>query len=107
MNWKFIGNGRIKDPEGLVWFIDGFFVDNDDLHPLNLGDREYPTLKTRQFLRIFRFTYPIDYYSTGIRRRKEDIEVDFKAFNQIEYFGKDHPLAGQIKSIIFKEDYDE
>lgn len=103
--WKFIGNGRIKDPEGAVWFIDGFEHMEDgrsvDLSPINLEDKTMPSLKVRWCLRLIRVGYPIDYLSVSDRQRTKVVEEKYKQFSQIEYFGKEHPLAGQIKSIIF------
>ena len=98
---KFIGNGRIKDERGLVWFIDGFHYEDTDLDPMNVDQKDYSSIRTRSYLRVFRFEYPIDYLATGPRRRAQSLIIDLLGFQQIEYFGKDHPLAGQIKSIIF------
>ena len=99
--WKFIGNGRIEDERGLVWFIYGFHYEDTDLDPMNVGQKNYSSTRTRLYLKILRFEYPIDYFAIGIRRRTESIIIDLLGFQQIEYFDNDHPLSGQIKSIVF------
>lgn len=100
--WKFIGNGRIKDETlGTVWFIYGFQTEYDDLTPLNLRDRGESDIRTRDFLKILRFPNGIDFNDQPYKLQNYDVMRGIIAFQQIEYFGKDHPLAGQIKSIIF------
>lgn len=100
--WRFIGNGRIKDETlGLVWFIDGFHQEDIELDPMNIEQKDYTSIKVRSYLRVFRFAYPINYLSVEKKRREEEIVTDLVRFQQVEYFREEHPLAGQIKSIIF------
>lgn len=105
MNWTYIGNGRIKDDKGLVWFIYGFEHIEDgrslELNPLNLDDKGQTHLRVMWALKIFRFKYVPNWTSVNVNYNNREVELAYKTFRQIEYFGPDHPLAGRIKSIIF------